>query len=254
MELERMLKEVKDQVAMSTREEKIIETIQKSKEAFILAEQEQHIGYLEFVINQLYLIRKRWWLFQALLLGVAAITLPYMQDKVHMVRVLGVIGVLFVVLIIPEFWKNRNYGCMQVEGTCFYSLRQIYAARMLWIGVVDMFLLTCFCLVVRGNLLLATSEVLIQFLFPTLIASCICFGTLCGSRLLNEATAISFCLLWSGLWSVVILNETIYSAITLPVWTILFILSLVYLIAVIYRTIYSCNRFWEVNINAIRSC
>ena len=49
-------------------------------------------------------------------------------------------------------------------------LRQIYTARMIWFGMVDMFILTCFCMTIRGKLGLATVELFVQFLFPLLVA------------------------------------------------------------------------------------
>mgnify|MGYP006990195710 CR=1 FL=1 len=45
-------------------------------------------------------------------------------------RILGVVASLFIILIIPELWKNQTYQSMEIEATSYYSLRQIYAARM----------------------------------------------------------------------------------------------------------------------------
>ncbi len=251
MELEKELRLYKEQRAVAVKEEKILETTRKSKEMFLLCEQEHSIHYFEFLIAQFRLIRKRWWVLQTFMLGLVSIILPNIQDKVFMLRILGVIGVLFVVLIIPEFWKNKYYGCMQVEGTCLYSLRQIYTARMIWFGMIDMFILTCFCITIRGKLGLAIVELLIQFFFPMLVAACICFGTLCSNTLANEGTTILFCLLWNAVWCFIILNETVYKAITFPIWCGLFGFFVAFLAGNVYKTIHDCNKYWEADFSGI---
>lgn len=251
MELEKELRMYKEQRAVAAKEEKISETIRKSKEIFLLCEQEYSIHYFEFLIVQFRLIRKRWWVLQTLMLGLVSVILPNIQDKVSVLRILGVIGVLFVVLIIPEFWKNKNYDCMQVEGTCLYSLRQIYTARMIWFSMVDMFILTGFCMTVSGKLGLATAELFVQFLFPMLVAACICFGTLCSHTLTNEGTTILFCLLWNAVWCFIVLNEVVYKAITFPVWCALFGFFIAFLTVAVYKTIHDCNKYWEVDFSGI---
>ena len=251
MELEKELRMYKEQRAVVAKEEKILETIGKSKELFFLCEQQHPIHYVEFLIAQFQLIRKRWWVLQMLMLGLVFIILPNMQNKTSMIRILGVIGVLFVVLIIPEFWKNKSYDCMQIEGTCLYSLRQIYTARMIWFGVIDMFILTFFCMTIRGKLGLATVELFVQFLFPMLVAACICFGTLCSNIPANEGTAILFCLLWNVVWCFIILNEAVYEAITFPIWCALFVFFIAFLAGAVYKTVHDCNKYWEVDLGGI---
>ena len=56
-------------------------------------------------------------------------------EAVYIQRSMGVIASLFVILIIPELWKNRTFQCMEIEASSYYSLRQVYAARMLLFGM-----------------------------------------------------------------------------------------------------------------------
>lgn len=247
MNPEKELLMYKEQSAAEAKEEKIMETVKKSKEIFLLCEQKRSVNYFEFLLAQFRLIRKRWWVLQTLMLGLFSVILPNIHDKASVLRIFGVIGVLFVVLIIPEFCKNKSYDCMQVEGTCLYSLRQIYTARMIWFGMVDMFILTCFCMTIRGVSGPASAELFIQFLFPMLVAACICFGTLCSNTTANEGTAILFCLLWNAVWCFIILNETVYKAITFPIWCALFGFFVVFLAGAVYKTIHDCNKYWEVD-------
>ncbi len=251
MELQKELDRYQKQTKVCAREEKIRETIQKSKETFLLKEQEYAIGYVEFIFSQFRLIRKRWWLFQTFLLGLASIILSNTESGRYRLRILGIIGVLFVVLLIPELWKNKTHDCMQIENTCFYSLRQIYAAKMMLFGIVDTCMIICFGIIARGRMGIMAEEFWVQFLFPMLIAACICFGTLCNHKLVNEGTAIIFCLLWSAVWSIFVTNESFYQAIAFPIWCVLSGFAFLFLLGAIYRTIYRCNEFWEVNFSGI---
>lgn len=251
MNMEEQLKRYKETRKIIPDEHHMKETVRKSMEAYCRAEQEKQVTRREFLWMQLRLIRKRWWLLQTLLLLFAAVLLPYASDNRHVVRMLGVIGVLFIVLIIPEFWKNISCDCMQVEAACLYSLRQIYAARMFLFGIVDVFLISLFCVIIGKSIPFTLPEILVQFLFPAVAAACICFGTLCSRRPVNEGTSIIFCLLWSAVWWIIINNETIYSAITFPMWCILFGTAMVFLAGAIYKTIYDCNKYWEVDLNGI---
>ena len=58
MDLEKQIEEYKKMIQSEPREEKIQETIRKSKEAFLLAEQQRMLTLHEFVWSQFKLIRK----------------------------------------------------------------------------------------------------------------------------------------------------------------------------------------------------
>ncbi|SFR62538.1 hypothetical protein [Anaeromicropila populeti] len=251
MSLEEPLMNYRKTVQAETAEEKIQETIRRSKEVFYAVEQEHMLSYHEFLWAQLKLIQKRWWIFQFVLLFILRIMLLSAYEDNYIQRGMGVMASLFVILIIPEFWKNRSCRCMEIEESAYYSLRQIYAARMALFGIVDMLLLTTFCATVTVELHFELTKLLVQFLLPMIVTACICFGTLCSKYILNETVAIGLCIVWSGLWSIITLNEKIYGVITLPIWLALVTFALIFLCITIYRTLNSCNKYWEVAINEI---
>lgn len=251
MAVEKSLRAYNEIVSPVAREEMVQETIQKVKEVVAVGERDGYIRHWEFLMGQFRLTRKRWWLLQLLVLGLAALVLPCMPDKTYMVRALGLIGVLFVILIIPEFWKNESCDCLQVEATCLYSLRQIYAARMLMFGIIDVMILSGFCLVLKGAFNLALTEITVQFLFPATVTACICFASLSSRIRIKEGTAIFFSLLWSTVWCVVLVNETVYQAITQPLWFALLGLAFVFLLGAGYKTLCGCKEYWEVDIHGI---
>ena len=131
-------------VQVGASEEKIQETICKSKNAFFMAEQERMLSYHEFLWTQLRVVQKRWWILQFILLVVLWIALSFIHDEMYTKRSMGVATALFVILIIPELWKNRSCECMEIEAASYYSLKQVYAARMLLFGVTDILLITLF--------------------------------------------------------------------------------------------------------------
>ena len=125
-------------------EKKIQETICKSKNAFFMAEQERMLSYHDFLWIQFRVIQKRWWVLQFIILVALWIALNSIHDEMYIKRSMGVVAALFVILIIPELWKNRSCECMEIEAVSYYSLKQVYAARMLLFGVTDIFFITLF--------------------------------------------------------------------------------------------------------------
>ena len=59
------------------------------------------------------------------------------DSSIYTRRCMGILAPSFVILILPELWKNRSNGAMEVEGATFFSIKNIYAARMLLFGMVD---------------------------------------------------------------------------------------------------------------------
>lgn len=245
MNLEEKLKNYKETVIIVPNEQNIKETIKKSIDVFCSVEQERLLNYWEFLWAQSRLIRKRWWLFQLILLSVLGAALPSLQGGYYTQRYMGVAASLFIILIIPEFWKSQTYQSMEIESVSYYSLRQIYSARMLLFGIVDIVLITFFCWLSFAALNVTLSQILVQFIFPMVVTACICFGMLCNKHPFSETVAVMMCTVWSGIWLLVVLNERIYTAITYPLWLTFLVIALLFAAFTIYRTLYCYNDYWE---------
>ena len=249
MNLEKMMQNYKTEAKVIPREEKILETIQKSKEIMMEVQSEHTMSYGAFLFSQFRLIRKRWWMLQAALLIVTFFLMNYLDDSEYFMRTIGTSSVFFIVMIIPEFWRNKESDSLQIEATCLYSLRQIYSARVFLIGVADVFMITLFMLVCCVGMRMHFMDILVQFLFPMVVAAGICFAML-NSRALNEAASMFGCFLWSVIWWVVTMNDFIYTKITFPVWSILFGLANCFLIGAVYKVVHDCNRLcWTMEGN-----
>lgn len=253
MKLEEQIRNCKRELQVIPKEKHIQETIKKSIDTFCSKEQEKRLSYSEFLWIQLEFMQKRWWLFQFLLLLLLWVVMPQLQAVQHIQRSMGVVAAVFVILIIPELWKSQTYGFMEMEAVSYYSLRQIYAARVMLFGIVDVLLITIFCAVSSITMNIALSELLVQFVFPMVVTACICFGILCSKYPFGETAAIIMCLAWSAIWLFVILNDKIYALITLPLWITFLGVAIIFLGAIVYRILHDCNNYWEVDINGIET-
>lgn len=162
------------------RAEAVEAAVRTSKEAFYASEQENMLSYHEFLWMQLKFIQKRWWLFQMGLLTVLWVMLSVTGEAAEIKKGLGVTASLFVILMIPEIWKNRSSHSTEIEAASFYSLKQIYAARMTLFALVDVILLSIFCGISTATARIAFTELIVQFLLPMSISACICFQVLCS--------------------------------------------------------------------------
>lgn len=247
--IEKKLRTYRENRGIRPDEQSIQETIRKSIETYCFAEQKHPLTNREFLWTQLRMIQKRWWLFQSLLLLLLWFTLPWMQNEQLTQRVFGVAATLFMILIVPELWKNRTCQAMEIEAAAYYSLKQIYAARMLLFGIVDIVFITLFCGLTTASMNILFSQLLVQFLFPMAVTAAICFGILCSKYAFSAATAIMMCIVWNAVWLIIILNEKLYAAITFPLWLAFIGIAFVFLAFTIYQTLHCCNHYWEVNSN-----
>lgn len=236
----------KKSVRIKPDEEKIRETIIKSKEAFFEYEDKIMLSYYEFLWSQLKLTRKKWWILQTLLLCLSGMIMLSAYEDIYIQKSMGIMASLFIILVIPEFWKNRSYQCMEIEEVSYYSLRQIYSARMVLFGTADILLLTVFMGTMTIRFHFQLMELVVQFLLPMLVTACICFGILCSKHICSEIFAVSLCVIWSSIWSFIVLNEKVYAMISLPVWLSFTGIALIVLCVVIFRTIGMCDKYWEV--------
>lgn len=226
-------------------EKKLQETIEKSKTAFIESEAGGFTSRAEFLYHQCRYIQKRWWVLQGGVLFLLWLALQLTESNFYVQRCMGIAASLFAILLLPEFWKNRNANALEIESVSYYSLRQIYAARIFAFALVDFLLLGAFALpvVLTGKML--PEEIMVQFFLPFLVACCICFRVLSSNRIGSEVFAISLCVVWCMVWTKIVLNDKIYGAISLSVWFVMTIIAIVYLVYCAWKGQRNCTKIWE---------
>ncbi len=228
-------------------ESKIQETIAISKEAFLAGQVAQSLSYGEFLYQQSRYIKKYWWLLQGALLFLVCLLLHKTESSMEMRRSLGVAAPLFVILLLPELWKNRGNNATEIEGTTFYTLRQVYAARFVLFAGVDLLLLTIFFCGAAYFVQISFWDMLIQFLLPCNVACCICLRSFYGGRIHSEPLCILLCSLWCGLWMAIVSNERIYGSISLPLWGGMLAMSFACLVYCVGRGQTTIFMNWEAN-------
>lgn len=201
-------------------EEKLQRTIEISKRAFWEGERERPVSRLEFLWQQSRYVKKRWWLLQGGLLTAVCLLLWQAETDYAIRRCLGLAGPLLAVLVLPELWKNRSCDALEVEYSTLYTLRSIYAARLVLFAGVDLVLLSLFFAGASVLTRVTVWEMLFQFLLPFNITCVICLATLYSRSVKSETLSMILCLLWAGVWLFVMETDAIYNAISAPLWVL----------------------------------
>ena len=149
----------------------------------------------------------------------------YSKSAYYVRRSLSVVAPLFVILILPELWKNRNANSTEIECTTFYSLRLIYATRMTLFAITDLLLITLFTISTAFTAQITLWEMMIHFFLPFNMSCCICFTSFYKSKYVSETCSILLCAVWTSLWILVILNDAVYNTISAPLWFFMILLS-----------------------------
>lgn len=226
----------------------IKDVIEKSRHVFLKQEENKNLTYFEFLLNQLITIKKQWWILQFVVLCFAWYVLATETERLYLRRETGVLAILFVILIIPELWKNLSNKCMEIEVASYYSLRKIYASKLLLFGFVDMLILTVFTSGAHFISNIDVVDILVNFLLPMIVATGICFLILCDHRK-NMGTVIGYCIAWNLMWWIISGNEQIYTIISTQLWIGIFILACIFMIYAILNLLRKCNACMEVNFN-----
>lgn len=135
---------------------------------------------------------------------------------------------------------------MEVEGSTFYTLRQIYAARLTLFAGVDLTLLSLFFLGASYTGRITLWELMIQFLLPCNVTCCICFFCLYSAKHGSEGFSMLLSGIWTAAWELLLLNDSVYLTISSPLWCLLLALSIVFLGFSIWQGQRTWNRIWEV--------
>lgn len=220
--------------------------LRKSRQAFCEGEGADILSGREFLFLQSRYIHKHWWVLQGVVLAALWLLLELTQSGYYMQRYMGIAASLFGILVLPEMWKNRSAGAMEIEGAAYYSLRQVYAARIFLFALVDFTLLCVFSFAVLQGGTVEMEVLLVQFLLPYVVTCCICFKTLYSRRIESEAFAFFLCVVWSLVWILLVLDERIYLAISLPAWLAMLVAAAAYLGYCIWQGQRNCMNMLEV--------
>lgn len=246
--IEERIEEHRRAIHITPDEAKLALTLQQSKKEFYKNAGSVTATYFEFLYQQCKYIRKLLWILQFVILAALYWLLHMGQSNELLQRSMGVLAPLFVILLVPELWKNYSCNAMEIEGVSYYSLRQIYAARILLFAAADGLLLSVFGGMAVLTTAISAKDMLLQFFLPMIVTCCICFRTLCSKHGSSEYLAILLSMVWSSLWVLIVLRDTIYNAISIPVWAVICCLAVLYLAFVVHKVIRNSENYWEVTV------
>ncbi len=157
----------------SYQKESLQKVIEKSKVAFYKQESENYLSSFEFLYQQGKYIHKRWWLLQAIVLLILWSILTTTENNDYLQKSIGAATPLFTILILPELWKNRNSYSIEIECTAYYSLRQLYAARILIFAFIDLLLLFSFTIAIIATKGWLLQDIILPFFLSYIVNCCI---------------------------------------------------------------------------------
>lgn len=198
------------------------------------SKQQKRISYMEFINSQSKYLDKRWWLIQLLLVTLTSFLLKDSYDILYMKKVLTIGAPLFVILILPEIWKNKNSNSLVIESSTYYSIRDIYFARILWYITIDLFFITLFYFFCN----ITFKEFIINFMVPVNICGSICFLCVTNNKYKYEHVILFF-IIWTVIWLKLIEDLKIYYIFIKPFWIFYFIFSIIFLLFSISKVLQS---------------
>lgn len=221
-----------------TQEEHIQQTVEKSIDAFWNHEKKQKPSIFEFLYSQFLFIQKRWWILQfgCLLLLWILLNLGLSQSIER--KAIAIIIPLFTLLILPELWKSRQNNMEDIENSSVHTTRDIYLARLILFGAVDLFGLTVLWLVSFPQ---GIENLIFELLIPFNGICALMLGCLTFYSGREFYLPISLCFLFTIGWFLIVSNEFLYTKLSYSFWFMLFLFSSLLLISMICKLMQKCK-------------
>lgn len=232
-----------NRIRVNAREPEIKKLAAEAKKAFLKRESTRVLPYRSFLFSQFLMIKKYWWGVQFLIMCAAWYIMATGDAAAVIRREVGVLSVLFVVSIIPELWRNLNDKCMEIEIASYFSLKNIYAARLLLFGMVDLAVVSVFACSAYLMLDVTLTDIIFQFLIPMTVTAGICFLILCGNRRGMGRSVVS-CLVMCVFWYKICGSDAVYTKVAPAAWIGIFAMACVFLTYTGIRLLKNCNRYY----------
>lgn len=222
------------------------ETIRLAQHIVAKQQTSERVNYPDFLLLQMRLIKKQWWVLQGAVLFLAWTALNSIGTSWYAQRGMSIVGGLFVILAIPELWKNRETKSMEIEEASYYTLRHVYGAKILSFGFVDIVLLSLFGIAAVHAQQCLITDILKQLIFPVMISTILCLGSLSFHKKISELLAATLCLGANAGWMAVTMNDVVYNRITPAIWAGMFALGFAIILLLNFRLLHERRTGWEV--------
>lgn len=225
--------------------EALNKTLQRAKEGFWIGETKRYVSLPEFIYEQMLYIKKVWWFLQAGILVLLGLMMKTAVSETYIERCMGITAPIFIILILPELWKNVSSRSLEIEGASLFPLQKIMAARMILFGMVDLVLLTVFAGIGITSINISALEMLIHFVLPMMVTTCICLRLFSGRIFRGITPSVIACLLWLAIWTLVVLREDVYLIVSVPAWITLLVLVFFYTCYCVWRILSNSEQIYD---------
>ena len=141
---------------------------------------------------------------------------------------------------IEEFESNINYASLTVSYMIFISSLKFWQEKSMQTLEVLFMLPTSIIGIIMAKTIVPICISQISVVSFYLIANGVCMiftGQTCGSIVMLLQIAVLSCLVWVGLWMMIVANDVIYQKIVTPVWVAMLILTFVYFIFCVQKSL-----------------
>ncbi len=224
------------------------QTIRLAQQAYRDRLLSKRIGFWEFIRMQMHFIGRWVWFAQSVLvLGFLILLTVYhfgQTDLQHILLLFSTISPMIAFIGFPELMKSYTHGMEEIESCTRFSMRKLMGARMLILGLVDLFCLTVILAISSAH----DSTLIVKFLFylfvPFNLTCCGCLTVLSHVKSRQGGYYCGvICVLCMTAFGRLSFVEKYYKATATGIWAAMFVLTLVYLVIEIARTFQSFNRF-----------
>ena len=116
---------------------------------------------------------------------------------------------------------------------------------MLLFGVVDFYIIMIFLIATYMTTGFAIQDIVVNYILPVNVSSCICFRTLYSKWEKSEYLAMLLCLVWIGVWMMIVSNDFLYKKIAMPVWGMMILLTFAYCAFCVKRSLQFYEKMFE---------
>lgn len=227
--------------------EKMRETVRLAGREYKERLLSKRIGFWEFIAMQVRFVGHWVWLAQAALLVAALFFLNRFHigaaDMKSVFLLLSSVAPMIAFAGFPEIMKSYAHNMEEIESSTRFSMQKLMGARMLIVGLTDLFSLTLILAVSAAGNAALILRMILYLLVPFNVTCCICLTMLEHVRSRYDGyycgAICTVCIVLFCRFSFV---RDFYETAATGAWIILFFISIVYLAVETARVFRSFNR------------
>lgn len=224
------------------------QTIHLGQQAYRDCLLSKRIGFWEFIRMQVHFIGRWVWFAQsALVFGFLILLTGYhfgQTDLQHILLLFSAASPMIAFVGFPELLKSYTHGMEEIESCTRFSMRKLMGARMLILGLTDLFCLTVILAISTAHDGAFVLRMILYLFVPFNLTCCGCLTVLSHVKSRQGGYYCgAICVLCMAAFGGLSFVKKYYETATTGIWIAMFILTLVYIVIEIIRTFQSFNRF-----------